>query len=106
VSGDGYGDGTLNNYLSAASFATPALGTLGNLPRNALYGPGQRFLDLSLVRAFVVGKHRFEARVESFNAMNWFQWNNPVTNRDNVQFGRITSAGDPRIMQFALKYSF
>ena len=50
--------------------------------------------------------HRLEARLESFNALNWFQLNNPQNNRDNVQFGRITSAGDPRIMQFALKYQF
>ena len=47
-----------------------------------------------------------EARIESFNAFNWFQLNNPVNARDNPLFGQITSAGDPRIMQFALKYQF
>ena len=52
------------------------------------------------------GNHRIEARIESFNALNWFQWNNPVTNFNNVDFGRIVSAGDPRIMQFAIKYQF
>ena len=69
--------------------------------------PGQHFLDLSLVKSFRFnGSHRIEARIESFNALNWFQWNNPQNNFNNVQFGRITSAGDPRIMQFAIKYQF
>jgi len=50
-----------------------------------------------------------EARAEAFNAFNWFNPglnNAPVTNWNSVQFGQITSADDPRIMQFALKYSF
>jgi hypothetical protein len=93
--------------LDRAAFAEPALGTLGNLERNSIYGPGEHFFDLSLVRSFRFnGNHRIEARIESFNALNWFQWNNPQTNLNNVQFGRITSAGDPRIMQFAIKYQF
>ena len=59
------------------------------------------------------GNHRIEARIESFNALNWFQWYNPsnpnqtpVNNFNNPDFGRIVSAGDPRIMQFAIKYQF
>jgi hypothetical protein len=107
VTGDPYGAGTISNFLNTAAFSDPALGTLGNSGRNAFNGPGQRFLDLSLVRSFrFANTHRVEARLESFNAMNWFQLNNPQNSRQNVQFGRITSAGDPRIMQFALKYQF
>ena len=107
VSDDPYGAKTLNDYLNTAAFVSPAVGTLGDQERNGVYGPGQRTIDLSLVRSFRFnGTHRIEARIESFNALNWFQWNNPVNNFNNVQFGRITSAGDPRIMQFAVKYQF
>jgi hypothetical protein len=104
---DPYGEHTLNTYIDRSAFAAPAVGTLGNMERNSVYGPGTHTIDLSLVRSFRFnGNHRIEARIESFNALNWFQWNNPVTNFNNVDFGRITSAGDPRIMQFAIKYQF
>jgi hypothetical protein len=104
---DPYGDKSLNNYLDPAAFASPAIGTLGNQRRNSFTGPASRNVDIAIVRAFrLMDTHRIEARVESFNAFNWFRWNNPQTNRNNSQFGRITSADDPRVMQFALKYSF
>jgi len=112
---DPYGEHTLNTYLNRAAFESPAVGTLGNMKRNSIYAPGYHTIDLSLVRTFRFnGNHRIEARVESFNALNWFQWSGdplrantaPVTNLNNVDFGRITSAGDPRIMQFAIKYQF
>ena len=110
-----YGDKSFNNYLNRAAFAEPALGTLGNLQRNALVGPVTKVVDLSLVRLFPMGRHAIEARVEAFNAFNWFNPsenpltinNSPVVNYDNAaNFGKILAAGDPRIMQFALKYSF
>ena len=104
---DPYGAKTLSNYLNPAAFGQPAVGTLGNQERNWFTGPGSRVVDLALVRAFrFATNHRVEARIEAFNAFNWFRWNNPVTNFNSNQFGQITSAGDPRVMQFALKYSF
>jgi hypothetical protein len=107
VQGDGYGDESLNRWLDPQAFAQPALGTFGNSGRNAFVGPGARTLDLSLVRAFrFLATHRIEARVEAFNAFNWFRWGNPTTNLNNANFGRILTAGEPRIMQFALKYQF
>jgi hypothetical protein len=98
---------TLADYLSPAAFAMPAVGTLGSQERNSFTGPGTRSVDLSLVRAFrFAATHRLEARIEAFNAFNWFRWMNPQTNFNNSLFSRITAAEDPRVMQFALKYSF
>ena len=108
VSDSVYGDGTLNKWLNPAAFAQPALGTYGNSVRNAYDGPGIRSLDFSLVRQFGLGNgRRVEARVEAFNALNWFILADPAVNLSAATFGRITStAVDPRVMQFALKYQF
>ena len=104
---DPYGDGTINNWLNPAAFAQPALGTYGNSIRNAFDGPGRHVVDLSLVRLFRFGNgQRLEARVEAFNAFNWFLLENPNTTLSAATFGRITASGDPRIMQFAVKYDF
>jgi hypothetical protein len=108
---DPYGDKTFNNYLNPAAFTQPAPGTLGTETRNALVGPVVKNVDLSLVRLFRLGnRQQIEARIEAFNAFNWFR-PSPVTpvnvNLSSSQtFGRITSADDPRVMQFALKYAF
>ena len=101
-----YGDKSVNNWFSPAAFAQPALGTHGNSGRNAYDGPGKRVVDLSIVRAFRISTHRIEARVEAFNAFNWFRWGNPVNNFSSATFGRILTADDPRVMQFAVKYQF
>ena len=102
-----YGDKTVNNWLNSAAFAQPAQGTYGNSVRNAYDGPGRKVVDLSLVRSFRFGNgQRVEARVEAFNAFNWFLLDNPNTTFSSATFGRITSSGDPRIMQFAVKYEF
>jgi len=50
--------------------------------------------------------------VEAFNAFNWLQLGlgpnqgDPITTLSSATFGRILSSGDPRIMQFAVKYEF
>jgi len=110
---DPYGDKSLNNWLNPAAFAQPALGTHGNAGRNAYLSPGARVIDLSLVRSFrFMETHRIVARIEAFNALNWTRLGlganqgDPVTNFSSATFGRILSSGDPRIMQFAVKYSF
>jgi Carboxypeptidase regulatory-like domain len=112
-----YGTQTVNNWFNATAFASPALGTYGTSRRNAYFGMGTRVVDLSLVRQFEIGgSRRIEARVEAFNAFNWFRPQtpngnpstnqSPVTNLSSASFGRYLVTDDPRIMQFALKYQF
>ena len=116
-SGDPYGSKSPDNWFNAAAFSQPALGTHGNSGRNAYEGMGTRVVDLAVVRSFrFAATQRLEARIEAFNAFNWFRPGEinvnpttnqaPVTNLSSPLFGRYLVAGDPRIMQFALKYSF
>ena len=115
VSDDVYGDpqedaqGRLANYLNRAAFVLPAPGTVGSSLRNGIRGPSYwNGINLGLRRLISLpGTQNLELRIESFNLLNSFSWGIPTTNLSSGQFGRITTqAGDPRIMQFAIKYGF
>jgi hypothetical protein len=107
VLGDVYGNKSLNNYLNPAAFVRPAQGQNGNVGMASVRGPGTWGLDMALSRIFPFREvQRLELRAEAFNITNSLRMNNPAINLTNSTFGRITSAGDPRIMQFALKYIF
>jgi hypothetical protein len=103
-----YGDRTLLNYLTPTAFAYPDAGTLGDHKRGSIEGPGFWTIDLALSR--IVGfasQQNVELRFEVFNLLNNFNWGDPVTNLDAGNFGQIISqTGDPRIMQFGIKYGF
>ena len=103
-----YGDrSALSNYLNPAAFANPASGTLGSMGAANVEGPGTWGLDVALSRLFQIGEtQRLELRAEAFNATNSLRRANPDTTLRSNRFGRITTALDPRIMQFALKYVF
>ena len=99
---------SLTQYFNRDAFAQPAPGTLGNLSRNAVTGPGFWNIDLAVSRLIAMGQtRRLELRIESFNLLNHFNWGNPIVNFNAGTFGRITTqAGAPRIMQFGVKYDF
>jgi len=108
VSDDPYGDKTLQRYLTTTAFAYPDAGTLGDHLRGSIEGPGFWTVDLALSRIVSFAtQQNVELRLEVFNLLNNFNWGDPVTNLDAGNFGQITSqAGDPRIMQFGIKYGF
>jgi hypothetical protein len=105
-----YGDrsgGPGTRFLNPAAFALPALGTIGNIGRNAIRGPRLWSFDMALSRIFPLGDQRFEFRVEAYNVTNSFRAVNPsVVLSDTNTFGVIRESLDPRILQFALKYLF
>ncbi len=94
-------------WLRRAAFAPNAVGTYGTLGRGRFFGPGLASLDLGVVKSFAV-KERMNAqlRFESFNALNRVNFSNPTTAQNSGNFMRITSAGDPRILQLALRFAF
>jgi hypothetical protein len=73
-------------------------------------GPGQVNFDFSLQKITnITEKQQILFRAEFFNLFNHAQFSNPVTtqNTEGSTFGVIqSSATNPRIIQFALKYIF
>jgi hypothetical protein len=94
-------------YLSRAAFQVQAAGTFGNLGRNVLTAPASVNFDLSVSRRFHINERwQLEARAEGFNVINHTNFNGPTTGLNSSTFGVINSAGDPRILQFAMKLHF
>ena len=62
---------------------------------------------MALSRTFPIReKQSVQFRAEAFNVPNHVNSGNPVTALNNPNFGKIVTAGDPRIMQFALKFTY
>jgi hypothetical protein len=103
----------LNGYFNTAAFA-PALtigdGTgFGNCGVGILRGPSELNLDLGVQRSFAfTERHVLDFRAEFFNFTNTPKFGNPINDFGaGPAFGLITSTvGNPRIIQFALKYRF
>jgi len=98
---------TVDQWINRTAFAQPNDGQWGNMGVNNIVGPGNIRIDMGLTRAFrVTEKQSVELRAEAFNVPNHVNLNNPTTVLNNPLFGKITTVGDPRILQFALKYAF
>jgi hypothetical protein len=94
-------------WINPNALAPNPLGTFGNAGYNSLIGPGFYDLDASLTRAFPIRERmRFELRFEFFNLLNHTNFSTPVSALNSATFGKIQSAGDPRILQFAAKFKF
>ena len=96
----------IDGWLNPKAFARPADGEWGNASLN-IQAPGVITINLGLTRKFqILEQQAIEFRAEAFNFPNHVNPNNPVLAINNQNFGKILSAGDPRILQFALKYLF
>ena len=100
-------DELVRAYFNTGAFAQNAAGTFGTVGRNIMRGPGLANVDLGLSKNFRVREGmRLQFRGEFFNALNRVNLGNPNTNASSNQFGVITSAGSPRVVQLALKFHF
>jgi hypothetical protein len=119
------------SILNPAAFATPAPGTFGNLPRNALRGPIFRQFDMVFGKKFNINETmNVEFRTEVFNIFNITNFANPSATLNSAvgtlqpgqpftqaaagsTFGLLRSTvertvglGTNRQIQFALRLNF
>jgi hypothetical protein len=107
------------NFFNPLVFGRPAQGTLGNLGRNALTGPGINNWDISMYKNTRISERvSTQLRVETFNTFNHTQWasvnggisvpnpSSPVTVSSQGGTGQVSATRDSRNIQFGLKLLF
>jgi hypothetical protein len=101
------GDRSLNRWFNTGAFAAPAPGTFGTAGRNIVIGPGLNNFDFSVLKRFEFSEQRgLEFRAEIFNVFNHTNFINVGNVLGSPSFGQLTSARDPRDIQFGLKFLF
>ena len=94
-------------WFDTSAFATAPQFTLGSSSRNPVRGPSYRNWDLALIRRVRIGgTTALELRAEVFNVANTPPLGPPNGVFGSAAFGTITSAGDPRVVQLAVKIYF
>jgi Carboxypeptidase regulatory-like domain/TonB dependent receptor len=81
---------------------------IGDMGRNILRGPAQSNLDFSLGKRFPLTESKgLELHADFFNLLNHASRDNPVSDITAADFGKVVSfSSSPRIVQFALRFSF
>jgi hypothetical protein len=109
------GDRSFYRFFNTSVFARPAVGTIGNAPKDVIRGPGINNWDISIFKNFPVREGmNFQFRLEMYNAFNHAQFSGLDTtarfdvqgNQVNSRFGQIISDRDPRRMQASLRFYF
>lgn len=102
------------NYLNTAgvtrvpvSSVTNATLRPGTYMADMARGPGRFDLHTTFAKSFTAGgQRRLQIRADVFSVLNRKNYNNPVTNINNVDFGRITGAGGARTFQLGARLTF
>jgi hypothetical protein len=98
---------TTARWFNTAAFAVAPQFTLGTASRNPVRGPGYRNVDVAISRRLPLRRGTaLELRAEAFNLLNIPAFGNPNGVLGSANFGSITTAGDPRVVQLAVKYGF
>lgn len=101
------GSRTVDRFFDTSCFRIQSPIRYGNSGRAVVSGPVVNNFDVGVLKNTSFGE-RFNTqfRVEFFNLLNHAQWLPPNRFVDQAAFGVISSAKDPRIIQFGLKILF
>jgi hypothetical protein len=98
---------TTARWFNTDAFAIAPQFTIGSSSRNPVRGPAYRTIDVAVARRIASARHpALELRAEVFNLTNTPPLGAPNTVLGTPGFGSITTAGDPRVAQLAIKLIF
>ncbi len=98
---------SVSRWFNTGAFTTAPQFTIGTSSRNPVRGPSYRNLDVAIIRRVPLpASTALEVRAEVFNLTNTPPLGAPNGVFGSAAFGTITSAGDPRVIQMALKFVF
>jgi hypothetical protein len=99
--------GRVDEWFDKSSFQAPEYGFYGDAKNGVIRGPGYTSLNASLYKTFpIYDRFALQVRAEAFNALNHPNFKSVDTGLGDQNYGTVNSAGDPRIMEFALKLTF
>jgi hypothetical protein len=101
-------DPSPTQWFNTAAFAAAPQFTIGSASRNPVRGPAYKNVDLALMRRVPLrsADKAIEVRAEIFNLLNTAQFGAPAAVLGAANFGTITTALDPRVVQLAVKFLF
>ncbi|HZI88247.1 MAG TPA: hypothetical protein VFD48_15550, partial [Pyrinomonadaceae bacterium] len=101
------GEQSPERWFNTAAFTLPPPGTFGNAGRNILDGPGYQNVNASLIKNTALSETlNLQFRAEFFNLFNHPNFNLPDNFLGSPSFGQISSAREPRRIQFGVKLLF
>lgn len=97
----------VQRFFNTSVFTVNQVGTFGDSGKNILRGPSSFNTDLGLIKnTQFTERTRLQFRAEFFNIFNNVHFGQPGVTVGAPNFGKITSAGDPRILQLTMKFLF
>ena len=98
---------TVAEWFSTSTFAAPAYGFFGNAGVGIIRSPAENVWNWSLFKTFPIRERlKLQFRGEFFNIFNHPSFGNVDTNVGSGTYGQVTSALNPRILEFALRLTF
>jgi Carboxypeptidase regulatory-like domain len=100
---------SLKEWFNTAAFEKVPAGQYrpGNDRPFNILGPGYENWDLSLYRSIRLHEQaHLQLRAEAYNTFNHTNFTSVATTLGNSNFGQVTAAGSPRVMQFGAKITF
>ncbi len=101
------GERRVNRFFDTAAVVAPPSFTFGTASRSPLIGPGLANYDFSLLKNHTWGEsYNIQVRLESFNALNRANFEEPAGALGSPAFGVISNARAARSIQLGIRFEF